>query len=87
MVKPSRGFTLIEVVAALLVSSVGVLMVLGLTGALSVQLTQAARGSKVAVTVQNSLDSLQQAPYDSLEVGARKDTLLLLGEAFVLRPC
>jgi type II secretion system protein I len=81
---PSRigGFTLIEVIAALVVFSVGVLMVLGLTGVLSQQLTAAGLRSKVAVVVQNRLDSLQLVPYDSLSVGSLSDTVLIQGRAF-----
>jgi len=77
------GFTLIEVIAALVVFSLGVLMVLSLTGALSKQLTSAGLRSKVAVTVQNRLDSLQLVPYDSLTVGTLSDMVMLQGRTFI----
>ncbi len=82
---PSRnrmGFTLIEVLGALVVFSFGVLMVLRLVGALSLQMNAAAARSMVAVTVQSRLDSLASLPYDSLPVGTMRDTILLLGQPF-----
>jgi len=82
ILKGDGGFTLIEVIAALVVFSVGVLMVLGLTGALSDQLTSAGLRSKVAVVVQNRLDSLQLVQYDSLTVGSISDTVMLQGRTF-----
>ena len=78
----SRGFTLIEVMGALVVFSLGVLMVLTLSGALSVQMNTAALRSMVTVTVQNRLDSLQSVPYDSLTVGTSSQTITIRGESF-----
>ena len=78
-----RGFTLIEVVGALLIFSVGVLALLSLTGVLSVQLNRAGKSTSVAVAVQNRLDSLRAVPYDSLILGTSADTLELLGEPFL----
>ena len=59
-----RGFTLIEVVAALVIFSLGVLVLLNLTGVLSLQLNRAGKSTSVAIAVQNRLDSLLQVPYD-----------------------
>lgn len=77
------GFTLIEVMGALVVFSVGVLMVMSLSGALSVQMSRAAQRSKLTFEVQNQMDSLQAQPYDSLLVGATRDTIVLMGKAFI----
>lgn len=73
------GFTLIEVIGALVVFSLGVLMILNLTGALSTQINSAGLRSQVAMTLQNRLDSLQLVPYDSLTVGTVSDVLTLNG--------
>lgn len=78
-----EGFTLIEVIGALVVFSVGVLMVLGLTGVVSVQMNLAGLRSMVNTEVQNQLDSLGMRPYDSLTVGAQSDTVVLMGKTFV----
>jgi len=82
--KGNRGFTLIEVIAALVIFSAGVLMVLGLSDVLSRQLSNAAFRSKVAVAVQGRLDSLQLVPYDSLTMGTFSDTVILQGRTFNL---
>ncbi|MFC1791776.1 prepilin-type N-terminal cleavage/methylation domain-containing protein [Gemmatimonadota bacterium] len=76
------GFTLIEVIAALVVFSLGALAVMGLTVNLARQLTFSGLRSKVAVEVQDRLDSLQLVPYDSLMVGTTSDTVVLLGKTF-----
>ncbi len=77
-----RGFTLIEVIAALVIFSAGVLMVLGLTDVLTQQLSMAGLRSKVSVAVQERLDSLRLVPYDSLTVGTLSDTVMLQGKTF-----
>jgi len=79
---PNGGFTLIEVMAALVIFSLGVLMVLNLTGAVSTQMNRAGLRSQVAVTLRNRLDSLQLVPYDSLTTGTVADTLTLNGRIF-----
>lgn len=76
------GFTLIEVIAALVVFSMGVLMVLGLTGILTRQLNEAGVRSRVSMVVQERLDSMRLVPYDSLSVGAESEVILLQGRGF-----
>lgn len=77
------GFTLIEVLGALVVFSAGILMLLGLTGVLSLQVSLSAQRSEVSVEVQNRLDSLLSVPYDSLGLGSRSDTVVFQGRTFV----
>ncbi|MFC1575414.1 hypothetical protein ACFL5A_02045 [Gemmatimonadota bacterium] len=79
----SEGFTLIEVIGALVVFSVGVLMVLSLTGVVAMQMNAAGLRSMVNVAVQNKLDSLQLQPYDSLTVGSSTEDLVFMGETFI----
>lgn len=83
---PSRGgFTLIEVIGALLIFSVGVIMVLQLTGALTQQMEYAARSSELVARAQERLDSLEALPFDSITVGTRQDTLTVRGISYVRR--
>ncbi len=77
------GFTLIEVMAALVVFSLGVLSVVRLTGTLSALLERAGLRSEIVVVGQARLDSLELIPYASLTLGATVDTLQLRGTEFV----
>lgn len=81
---PSRGgFTLIEVIGSLVIFSVGVIMVLQLTGALTRQMEYAAKSSELVVRAQERLDSLETLPFDSITVGTRQDTLTVRGVSYV----
>jgi prepilin-type N-terminal cleavage/methylation domain-containing protein len=77
------GFTLIEVICALVIFSLGVLMVLKLTGALSKQLEYATKTSEVVARTQERLDSLEAVPFDSLSLGTRMDTVSVRGVPYV----
>lgn len=77
---PSRlGFTLIEVVAALVIFALGVLMVIQTSGALSRQMEFSARTSSLVVLTHEWLDSLQATPFDSLTEGTFSDTSTVNG--------
>ena len=76
------GFTLIEVIGALVVFSMGVLMVMGLTGTLSVQMERAALRSELAVVGQERLDSLELVPYGGLTVGTTTSSGSIRGETY-----
>lgn len=76
---PRRGFTLIEVIGALVIFSLGVIMVLQLTRALSRQMEYGATSSELVVRAQERLDSLEALPFDSITVGTRSDTLTVRG--------
>jgi len=77
-----RGFTLIEVIAALVIFSAGVLVVLDLTRSLSREMRLAATTSELVVRVQERLDSLESLSVDSLTVGTVADTLTIQGVAY-----
>jgi prepilin-type N-terminal cleavage/methylation domain-containing protein len=73
------GFTLIEVMAALLVFSAGLIMLLSITRSLSRRLEWAALESLITAEGQERLDSLDAVAYPSLAVGSDVDTLTLRG--------
>ncbi len=81
---PSRGFTLIEVLGALVIFSLGVLMVIQLSSALSARMNYAARTSAIVARAQERLDSLEALPFDSLAAGTDADTLTIRGVRYVL---
>ena len=63
------GGTLIEVIGALVIFSLGVLMVMSLTGTLSLRMETAAIRSEISVMGQERLDSLEVIDHDALPVG------------------
>lgn len=81
-VRPRGGFTLIEVIAALVIFTAGVLMVLDLTGSLSRQMRYAATTSELVVRAGEQIDSMEALPFDSLTVGVRMDSLTVEGVAY-----
>jgi prepilin-type N-terminal cleavage/methylation domain-containing protein len=77
-----RGFTLIEVVAALVIFSAGVLVALRLTTALARELANSATRSELEVQVQARVDSLVAVPWSGLGTESRTDTLRVRGRSF-----
>lgn len=73
------GFTLIEVVAALVIFSVGVLMVIRLSTASTTQMRYAAVSSALALRAAERLDSLEAEPFASLTPGPETDTFVVSG--------
>jgi len=78
----NTGFTLIEVIGALVIFSVGVLMVIRLTTATGTQMRYAGVSSELAVRASERLDSLEAAPFASLVMGVETDALTVSGLAY-----
>ena len=76
---PASGFTLIEVIGALVIFSVGVLMVLQVSSALGTQMRYAGVRSELAVHAAERLDSLEAESFASVGAGTVLDTLSVLG--------
>jgi len=74
-----RGFTLIEVIGALIIFSLGVLMVIQVSGALSTQMRYAGARSALAVYASQVLDSLGAEPFASVALGTSLDTVTVEG--------
>ena len=73
------GFTLIEVVGALVIFSVGVLMVMDVSGALGTQMRYAGARSELVVRANELLDSIESTPVASLVAGTWQDTATIQG--------
>lgn len=73
------GFTLIEVIGALVIFSVGVLMVMQVSGALGTQMRYAGVRSEIVVLANERLDSLEVTPVASLSTGTTRDTVMVQG--------
>ncbi len=78
----ANGFTLIEVIGALVIFSMGVLAVVLLTNTLSVQMERAALRSELAVVGQERLDSLELVDYANLTVGTTTSSASIRGETY-----
>jgi hypothetical protein len=64
--------------------SVGVIMVLQLTTALSAQMEYAAKTSSLVARVQERLDSLEALPFASLSQNSRQETMTIRGVPYVM---
>jgi Tfp pilus assembly protein PilV len=73
---------LIEVIGALVIFSVGVLMVMQVSGALGTQMRYAGARSELAVLAGERLDSLGALPLGSLTPGTTVDTLAAAGSDY-----
>lgn len=82
-VEGRRGFTLIEVIGAVVVFSAGVLMVAHLTGTLTLQMEWSAAKSEVVALAQERMEYLEDQPYDDVPVGTSADTLEIRGRDFI----
>ena len=80
--RSADGFTLIEVIGALVIFSMGVLAVVLLTNTLSVQMERAALRSELAVVGQERLDSLELVDYTNLTVGTTTSSASIRGETY-----
>jgi Tfp pilus assembly protein PilV len=76
------GFTLIEVIGAVLIFSIGVIMVLNITSALSRRTEWSALASTLNVMGQQRLDSVFVLTYSTVAAGTTTDTVTVRGVSF-----
>jgi len=79
----THGFTLIEVLGALVMFSVGVLMVMQVGGALTTQMRYAGTRSELVVLANQSLDSVGAIPLTSLTPGTEQSTMTVQGWSYL----
>lgn len=84
MTRESSGFTLIEVVAALVIFAAGVLGAVSLSGALAEQIEDSALRSEVVAVAQERIEELERLPHDSLvvSVGTGTQSLTIRGLSY-----
>lgn len=78
----AAGFTLIEVIGAVLLLSIALLMVIQLSGSMGTQLERSAVRSQLTSLARESIDSLETLPFDSLDVGSGSDTVTVRGRSY-----
>ena len=76
------GFTLIEVIGALVIFSMGVLAVMGLGAQLTLQMEMAALRSELALVGQERVDSLELVDYAALSVGTSTSSASIRGHTY-----
>lgn len=79
------GFTLIEVIAALVIFAVGILMIMRVSGALGTQMRYAGARSEIVALADERLDSIESTPFDSLIAGTQEDTVDVQGWPYLRR--
>ena len=77
-----RGFTLIEVVGALVIFSAGVLGIMRVGSSLTTQLRYSGARSEIVVLANERLDSIESMPFDSITAGTTQDTMTVQGWAY-----
>ena len=77
-----RGFTLIEVIGALVIFSIGVLSAMRMGGALTTKMRYAGTRSQLAVLASERLDSIESMPFDSITLGTVEDTVTVQGWSY-----
>lgn len=77
------GFTLIEVIGALVIFAVGILMIMQVSGALTTQMRYAGIRSEIVALAAERVDSIESAPFDSVDAGTVEDTLTVQGWTYV----
>ena len=80
--RAAPGFTLIEVIGALVIFSLGVLMVIQVSGALGTQMRYAGTRSELVVHANERLDSVAAEPFASVSPGTSFDTLTIQGAEY-----
>ncbi len=81
----SSGFTLIEVIAALVIFAGGVLMVIQVSGSLSAQMERSAITSEIVVLGQARVDSLEAVPFASLTPDTIVTSFTIRGRPYYIR--
>lgn len=76
------GFTLIEVMGALIIFSLGVLMTLNLTDSMSEQLARAAIRSEIMARARTSLDSLEAEGFGGVALGSVQRDITVRGRSY-----
>jgi len=80
--RSTNGFTLIEVVGALVIFSAGILMVMQVGSALTTQMRYAGARSQIVVIANEQLDSIEGMPFDSITAGTVQDTVGIQGWSY-----
>jgi len=79
------GFTLVEVMVALVILAVGALTLTQLSLSVAVLMQQSSAKTELIALAENRLESVQARGYDAIAPGVEQDTVRVRGRAFVRR--
>ena len=79
------GFTLVEVMVALVILAVGALTLTQLSLSVAVLMQQSSAKTELIALAENRLESVQARGYDALTSGVEADTVRVRGRQFVRR--
>lgn len=77
------GFTLVEVMAALIILVVGVLAIARVTGGLALELRRAGAQTAVIAATQTALEAEEAKSFSAISLGTRTDTVRIEGRPYV----
>jgi prepilin-type N-terminal cleavage/methylation domain-containing protein len=79
------GFTLVEVMVALVILTVGALALTQLALSVTVLMQRSTAKTELIAFAENRLESVQARDYSALRVGVEQDTVSVRGRPFVRR--
>lgn len=75
----SAGFTLVEVMVALVVLALGALSIMQVSLSVAVLMQRAGARTQLITAVDNRLESVQARPFGDLRAGTEEDTVVIRG--------
>ena len=79
------GFTLVEVMVALVILAVGALALTHLSLSVAVLMQQSSAKTELIALAENRLESVQARDYADIDPGVEQDTVSVRGKAYVRR--
>ena len=84
-VASTGGFTLVEVMVALVILAVGALALTHLSLSVAVLMQQSSAKTELIALAENRLESVQARAYADIDPGVEQDTVSVRGKAYVRR--
>lgn len=79
------GFTLVEVMVAIVILAVGALAVTHLSLSVAVLMQHSSAKTELITLAENRLEAVQALDYDEIRAGVDEDTVTVRGKAYVRR--
>ena len=79
------GFTLVEVMVALVLLAMGALAVTQLSLSVAMLMERSTAKTELITLAENRLEEVQSLDYDEIAVGVREDTVRVRGQPYVRR--